>query len=449
MEKTPKFQIAIIGAGPAGLFAAGELASKGYRVVLFNRDIKPGGLAEYGIFPDKIKLKDGLRNQFTSILANENVFYLGNVELGKNSCIGTQTLFEWGFPVILVACGAQGIKNLNIPGEELAGVFHAKDLVYHYNRLPPFATRKFEFGKKVVIIGGGNVMTDIARYLIKCHQVKQITVIIRRGPAEVKFDKKELGAIISNLDKLDFESEFERVSGSMGAIGQDPVISKDQILSANEKACPKQGDASVRFRFLKSPRKLIPDRNSQKIMGIELEENQLSLNGEEVIATGTGVTLTMDCDTVIFAIGDRVTDDLGLPLEKNQVYTVKQPKFPIDGVSYEVGDPVTDKSIAGLFVAGWSRNPSKGLVGIARRDGVNAAGAIASYIDQLSEPGGISTVDLLGHLKIIGCQYVTKENLQILKSVEGEQALLLGVEEFKYSTNEEMLTAIRLSKTKE
>ena len=79
MENEIKMQVAVVGAGPAGLFAAEALSSKGYGVALFNRDIKPGGLAEYGIFPDKYKLKNGLRNQFKSILSSDKIGYYGNI----------------------------------------------------------------------------------------------------------------------------------------------------------------------------------------------------------------------------------------------------------------------------------------------------------------------------------------------------------------------------------
>ena len=77
-----QYFVAVVGAGPAGLFGARELANQGARVVLFNRDIKPGGLAEYGIYPEKHTMKEGLRKQFRQALENENITYYGNVEAG-------------------------------------------------------------------------------------------------------------------------------------------------------------------------------------------------------------------------------------------------------------------------------------------------------------------------------------------------------------------------------
>src|SRR5512140_2353242 len=99
--------IAVIGAGPAGLFAARELALKNINVVLINRDIKPGGLAEYGIYPDKKTMKDGLRAQFRKILALPNIYYYGNLMIGRQADIRLDELQAMGFGAILVSVGAQ------------------------------------------------------------------------------------------------------------------------------------------------------------------------------------------------------------------------------------------------------------------------------------------------------------------------------------------------------
>jgi len=130
--------VAVIGAGPAGLFAARLLAAEGVHVTLINRDIKPGGLAEYGIYFTKHKMKDGLRKQFRQILQEPDIEYFGNLSVGNEADLTLDELRAAGFQALLVTAGAQGTKWLGMPGEELArGVYHAKDLVYHYNKLPP------------------------------------------------------------------------------------------------------------------------------------------------------------------------------------------------------------------------------------------------------------------------------------------------------------------------
>src|SRR4029079_13894516 len=147
--------VAVVGAGPAGLYGTRKLAEAGHRVVLLNRDIKPGGLAEYGIFVDKEKMKTGLRKQFKKILADPKIFYLGHVTIGQSQPVTMEDLKAMEFGAIVVTAGAQGTKKLGIEGEEGVGVYHAKDVVYHYNSLPPFSQRTFEIGRSVAIIGMG------------------------------------------------------------------------------------------------------------------------------------------------------------------------------------------------------------------------------------------------------------------------------------------------------
>jgi len=172
-----KYMLAVIGAGPAGLYAARKLTEGGSRVVLFNRDIKPGGLAEYGIYWDKFKMRQGLRNQFKQILALPQIDYYGNVTVCCGGNIVLQDLLDSGFQAVLVTTGAQGTKWLRLPGENLPGVYHAKNIVFHYNLLPPFSGKKYLLGKRVAVVGAGNVMMDIAHYLIRDCKVDLRNVI--------------------------------------------------------------------------------------------------------------------------------------------------------------------------------------------------------------------------------------------------------------------------------
>ena len=121
-----QFLVAVVGAGPAGLFAARQLANEGAHVVVFNRDIKPGGLAEYGIYPDKHKMKEGLRKQFRQLLGMPQLDYYGHLTVGEDADLSLADLRACGFQAILVTVGAQGTKWLGLPGEDLleGGVEH-------------------------------------------------------------------------------------------------------------------------------------------------------------------------------------------------------------------------------------------------------------------------------------------------------------------------------------
>ncbi len=443
--QTNKHLVAVVGAGPAGLFAARELAVQGVDVVLFNRDIKPGGLAEYGIYPDKHKMKEGLRTQFRQVLSLPNVHYYGNISIGARADLSLNDLRGMGFQAILVTVGAQGTKWLGLPGEELSGVYHAKDLVYYYNQLPPYSERTFEIGKRVAIIGAGNVSMDITRYLATSRMVKEVVAVIRRGPAEVKFDSKELEHVATYLDLTALRLELERVKAVMLALGQDPVKFREFVMAAREKADLHTSDTSLRLMFLASPTRILGD-GAGRVSGLEVENNILEVgNGGDTRARGLGTHQVLDVDTVIFAIGDRVDESLGLPVKGGEFCKNPTPRFPVDEQSFELIDPQSGEPIGDVFVAGWSRKASTGLVGVARRDGTNGARVVQQYLQTCPEP----EMDLLSQIdkRIMALPkpVVTWHELQQLQAAEQAHASELQMEEFKFRTNEEMLRAIGIA----
>lgn len=434
-----QFSVAVVGAGPAGLFAARELATLGARVMIFNRDVKPGGLAEYGIYPDKHVMKEGLRKQFRQSLENPQVEYYGNVSVGAQDDLTLDHLREMGFDAILVTVGAQGTKWLDLPGEDLEGVYHAKDVVYFYNKLPPYSQKKFRFGRRCIIVGAGNVMVDIARYLIRTAKVDEVTAVVRRGPAEVNFTKEEMKHIIANLDMAAFETEMTRVLPALQAVGQDPETGRHKILDALAKADPKATETRFKFIFLASPVRMIGEGGL--LTGLEIEDNLLVLKDGQVKPKGTGSKRTLEAETVIFAIGDKVDDTFGLPVEWNEFVKNPAPRFPVEGNSYEAYDPQSQKPIEDVFVGGWSRKASEGLVGIARKDGINAAKAVWQYL-QTQTPNDLDPAEVSARLKSLGKPVVTKEDIRKLEAVEAAEAQKRGLEEFKYASNEEMLNTI-------
>ncbi len=300
--------VAVIGAGPAGIFAAQALAEAGVHVALFNRDIKPGGLAEYGIFFDKYKMKNGLRKQFQRVLAHPNITYFGNVTVGEEGELTLADLQELGFHALLVTVGAQGTKWLGTTGENLQGVYHAKDLVYHYNKLPPFAEQVFGIGRKVAIIGAGNVMIDIANWLIRYLHVDEVIAIVRRDPSAVKFDPT--------------------------------------------------------------------------------------------------------------------------------------PTFPQNGISYEAYNLPIEEPIEGVFLAGWAREASTGLVGAARKDGMQGAQAVLSYLDSAELPSA-DPEQLFAILKESCPNHVCKDGWQRLVEIETARAAADALPEFKFPSNDAMLLELQ------
>jgi ferredoxin--NADP+ reductase len=439
----PKYMVAVIGAGPAGLYASRKLAEAGARVVLFNRDLKPGGLAEYGIYHNKYKMKNGLRAQFKQILSNPGIDYFGNVTVCCGGNIVLEDILESGFHAVLITTGAQGTKWLRLPGENLPGVYHAKNLVYHYNLLPPFSQKKYLLGQRVAVVGAGNVMLDIAHYLVRDRKVEEVVAVVRRGPAEIKFTRKELESVAANLDLAALDSEFARVGQSMQAAGQDPQVVKSAFADALPKALPRNSETRLRFEFLSTPMRIMGDWMSG-VNGLKVEENTLVASDGLVKARGTGNSHIISADTVVFAIGDTVDSDFCIPVYNDSYVTLKEPRFPVEGISYEAFNPDTNQPIERVFLAGWARQASTGLVGYARKDGEMAATAVLQYLQSQPPMRDLENVLEKFERRLVETheRLVTKDRLEKLEEVEKAEAASLGAEDFKFATNDEMFTAM-------
>jgi ferredoxin--NADP+ reductase len=402
-------------------------------VAVFNRDIKPGGLAEYGIYPNKHTMKSGLRKQFRQILDLPNLDYFGNVTVGEQGDLSLNDLRALGFQSILVTAGAQGTKWLGLPGEDLVGVYHAKDVVYFYNQLPPYSRKPFRFGKRCAVIGAGNVMIDIAHYLIREEKVDEVIAIVRRGPAEVKFDKKEMEYVIANLDQSALDAEIQRVTPIMQAVNQDPVTARASIMEALPKGLTKVSETKFRFEFLASPVQMLGDANGN-LTQVELEDNILVQKDGDTKARGTGNKRRLDVETIVFAI-----ESFGLPVEWNEFVKSPNPHYPVDGNSFET--PFED-----VFVGGWSRKASSGLVGYARKDGTSASKAVWQYL-QTKQPADVNMEALLEKMKSLGKPIVMKDDIHKLEAAEIAEAQKRGLEAFKFDSNEDMLQAMGFMET--
>jgi ferredoxin/flavodoxin---NADP+ reductase len=432
--------VAVIGAGPAGLFATRALAAQGARVLLLNRDIKPGGLAEYGIFPNKYKMKGGLRRQFQKILGDPRVTYLGHVTVAERGDLTVPELTAAGFDAIVYAIGAQGTKYLGIEGERLPGAYHAKDLVYHYNRLPPFSERSFPIGRRVAIVGVGNVMVDIANYCVHFCECDQVVAVARRGPFEKAYDDREFEDVEDALDRAWYREEIERIRPRLEAAGQNA----DELLTALGARPEPSPRARTRlgFRFLASPRGVLAE--SGRVVGLEVEETRLERKGERVAAVGTGQTSVVPCDTVVFAVGDRVDEHVGLPY-KDGLYLTVPGEDP--AAAYQVLDPVGGKAQPGVFVVGWARRASDGVVGRARLDAETGIKHVAAYLAERptrSRAEADRAIETLrGTLAERGTVAVDYAAVQKLEAAERARAAADGVEEFKFVSDREMLDLLR------
>ncbi len=438
--------IFVVGAGPAGMFAARQIALAGYDVFLFNRDIKPGGLAEYGIYPLKEKMKGGLRKQFSQVLALPNVHYFGNVLVGNSYEITLEDLESMRPAAIVFACGAQGARKLGLPGADAKGVYAAKDFVYDYNLLPPYTGMDFSTGRHIAIVGMGNVAIDIARWLLvdaPGRKTESVTIIARRGPLEIKFDQKEIEHVEQNIDRDALAAELERVKEPCARCNQD--VSPEKIYEEHFRKLKAPGfvfaPPQLSFRFLSSPTAILPDANG-RIARLEVAENDLVLKADgSTSAVQTERRVTLDIDTLIFAIGDAHDPGIGLPMGPDGYATEPHPADSRDP-HYEVWDAETGTVMPGRYVTGWARKASTGLVGIARHDGEVCASKAIEFVKAAPESGTLSESEILNRLQAKGLRPVTKADLALLARVEQSVAQARQLESFKYSDNDAMLEAI-------
>lgn len=359
MSAQQKHVIIVAGAGPAGLAVAASLAKAGHEVIILNRDIKFGGLAEYGIFPSKLKLRGGLKKQYWELLTQPNVHYLGNVSIGKGKDLTVEDVRALGASAVVFSIGAQGTKAIGVEGDSAKGVFHAKDVVYHFNRLPGFGDRPFDMGKHVAVIGAGDVMVDIAHWLTRYKKVERVTAIVRRGPGERKYNPKEIRAVCSNMDLDGIKKEFERIKDRLVAVGQNPDEIHKGLLDEFTKCEPTGSSTKMGFRFLASPKRILVDE-SNRVRGLEMEDNKLEPKGEDTAAVGLKQFYQFSCDSVVFAVGDKVDDTVGLPY-KGGVYVTNPAKTgnDPDDALFQAYDETTGKSWTVYFLPAGPERPAK------------------------------------------------------------------------------------------
>ncbi len=439
----------VIGAGPAGMFAAQKIALAGHDVVILNRDVKPGGLAEYGIYPIKDKMKNGLRKQFAKVLALPNVHYYGHVPVGAGSPVSIETLLEFHPAALVFAVGAQGNKKLGMSGENARGVYSAKDFVYHYNQLPPFAGGDFSIGKRVAIIGMGNVMVDIARWLLldaPRRTAEEVIVIARRGPLEAKFDEKEFAYVQQFLDRAIFAAELQRVKERMEAVGQDIAkVPEETFLCLTKFPDPQTTTPRLTFRFLSSPTAICTGPDG-RIARLTIADNLLVNRDGNLSAKPAGTASELEVDTLIFAIGDMHDPALGLPCGPQGYVTNPDPSHP--RAAYECFDPLCGKIQAGVFVTGWARKASEGLVGIARHDGEVGAAHVLEYLQGAQTHQSAASADEIAQaLSQKGVQAVPKADLEWLTKAEERECRLRNNPYYRFPDDASMLAAIERAKS--
>jgi ferredoxin--NADP+ reductase len=387
---TRPFRIAIIGAGPAGFYAAGHLlkqSEQGDRSIdvdMFERLPTPWGLVRSGVAPDHPKIKSVTR-VYEKTAAHPRFRFFGNVELGRD--VSRDELAEH-YHAIVYATGSPSDRPLGIAGEDLSGSHPATDFVGWYNGHPDYNEHDFDLSaSRAVVIGNGNVALDVARMLTLTHEelavtdiadhalevldasnVREIVVVGRRGPAQAAFTNPELLELgeLADADVIVDAQELERAlevpDPNMDGTSERNV----SVLREYAQRAPAGKSKRVVLRFLLSPVELLG--NEGGVHGVVLARNALERSESgRLTAKPTGETETIEAGLVMRAIGYRGVALPGVPFDERSA------TIPNDAGRVRGPD---GGSLRGEYAVGWIKRGPSGVIGTNKKDAQQTVDAL-------------------------------------------------------------------------
>ncbi|MDK1326870.1 FAD-dependent oxidoreductase [Arthrobacter sp. zg-Y1143] len=423
-------RVAIIGAGPAGVYAA-DILTKAERdfevsIDLFDQYPAPYGLIRYGVAPDHPRIK-GIVNALHKVLDRGDIRFLGNVNYGRDL---TLTDFRHFYDAIIFATGAIKDAPLNVPGVELEGSFGGADFVSWYDGHPDVPREWPLDAKEVAVIGNGNVALDVARILskhaddlltteipanvyegLKKSPVTDVHIFGRRGPAQVKFTPLELRELSHSrdVDIVLYPEDFEFDEGSDEQIRTNNQT-KTMVNTLTNWLVEEQDTGASRrlhLHFLHSPVEIYDDAaNPGKVAGMKFERTELDGTGN---VRGTGEMVDYPVQAVYRAIGYFGSE---LP---EVGYDERRGVIPNEGgrVINEDGTPVP-----GIYTTGWIKRGPVGLIGHTKGDALETIGFLLEdrlNLPAASHPDPSSIIELLEER---GVKYTTWEGWLKLDAYE-------------------------------
>ncbi|MFF2776576.1 FAD-dependent oxidoreductase [Streptomyces sp. NPDC058052] len=445
-------RVAIVGAGPAGIYAADALLKSdtatepGVSIDIFERMPAPFGLIRYGVAPDHPRIK-GIITALHQVLDKPQVRLFGNVNYGTDIHLDDLRSF---YDAVVFSTGAMFDRELRIPGVELDGSFGAADFASWYDGHPDVPRTWDLSAEKVAVLGVGNVALDVARILaktaeellpteipanvhegLKANKAVEIHVFGRRGPAQAKFSPMELRELdhSPNIEVIVNPEDIDYDEGSIAERRKNKQT--DMVAKTLENwAIRDVGDRPHKLflHFFESPVEILGENG--EVVGLRTERTELDGTGN---VKGTGVTTDWDVRSVYRAVG-YLSDEL--------------PKLPWDTVSGTVPDQggrvmEGDEPMASTYVTGWIRRGPVGLIGHTKGD---ANETVANLLEdfaagRLLTPASPETDAIVGFLEGKGLTYTTWEGWYALDAAEKALGEPEGRERVKIVEREDMLRA--------
>jgi ferredoxin--NADP+ reductase len=233
-------------------------------------------------------------------------------------------------------------------------------------------------------------------------------------------------------------------------VGQTPDKILREMRGEFTKCEPAKSQTRILFHFLSSPKRVQTDAQNC-VIGLEVEDTKLDPKGEDVAAVGLKTYSSIPCDSVVFAVGDRVDDTVGLPYKNGCFITNPQrTQNDPDDSAFQAYDEEAGAVLPGVFLCGWARKASEGLVGVAKRDGEWCSEVVSRYLATKAPLSEDEVADKLRRLEALlasrQADTVRAADLLALSEMEHLEGQNREIEEFKFPTSEEMLAAIRLKK---
>jgi ferredoxin--NADP+ reductase len=373
-------RVAVIGSGPAGFYAAGQLLSSSDPVVhvdVFDRLMTPWGLVRFGVAPDHPKIKSVTR-VFERTARMPGFAFHGNVEVGTDV---THEQLAAAYHAVLYAVGTPGDRRLGIDGEDLPGSESATEFVAWYNGHPDYADMDFDLScKRAVVIGNGNVALDVARMLalsvdelqvtdiadhsielLRDSNIEEIVVLGRRGPAQAAFTNPELRELADLeladviVDPADMDLD---VASAAGLETADGTIQRNvEVLTGYSTLTPSGKPRRVVLRFLTSP---VAIEGTDRVEALIVQRNEL-ISGDDgsLKARPTGETERLETGIVLRAVGYVGKPLPGVPFDDRRATVLNE--------GGRVLEPESRKPIPGLYAAGWIKRGPSGVIGTNKK----------------------------------------------------------------------------------